>query len=122
MLTAIERALMPAAITLAVLLLGNWLGARRRLINELKRNYRVLWLELGSPEVLRVMMFREIDFVRENSQDEGGFRKWFSEKSYLKLKDARVTMFARRLELVRRIFFIETGLFIGYGILRAYFS
>jgi len=122
MLAAIDRALIPTGITLTILLLGSWLGARRRLINEIKLNHMDLWFELGSPEAPHAMMFRKMHFVGERLKNGGAFRTWFSEKSYMKLENARVTTFARRLELLSRIFIVETGLFVGYGILRAYFS
>jgi hypothetical protein len=92
----------------------------RSLINRLKSEHRATWIMLGSPNAL-LSAFSPWSRLSPAAIgfDQNNLGSWLSSRSYVDLKDSKLTALARLREWVKRIGVALVIALIAYAVVRA---
>jgi hypothetical protein len=92
----------------------------RNLISRLKSNHRATWIMLGSPNAL-LSTFSPWSRLSPTAMgsDQNNLGSWLSSRSYVDLKDSKLTAMARFREWVKRIGVALVVTVIAYAVMRA---
>jgi hypothetical protein len=118
-LTQLNTAFLPALIILFVLVCVAYILTARRIISTLKTEYHELWVSLGRPEAIDSLMSFRGGVFPERPLSGLRLNYWLSETCQTELRNAGLTLLAKRLKMLRVMSAILIALIVGgYAIQR----
>jgi hypothetical protein len=119
MLTQLNTGFLPALIVLFVLVCVAYILTARRIISTLKTEYHELWVSLGRPEAIDSLMSFRGGVFPERPLSGLRLNYWLSENCQTELRNAGLTLLAKRLKMLRVLSAILIALIVGgYAIQR----